>query len=393
MGYTAKFLLMAFFSIVLFMVILSCVSIVLDSADSGIESNNQPAYSGVNYSQTNNSNLNETTVNRTEAVNVSLTNNSAVNASSQSAFSTTYHSQTYTWKYDGREWSYSISIPDDAYSYYQNKSHTRGDYNQYALSDYDRKILGQLVDSFREQGIQNNYTDDEVVLNIITFIQAMPYTSDSVTTGYDEYPRYPIETLADGGGDCEDSSILAAALLSEMGYGTVLLVFPGHMALGVAGSDNLTGSYYEYKGVRYYYVETTIPGPKIGQVPPGVQSSSAKIYPMVQVPQLTANVTSTFVNADSHYAYYEIYCNITNQGPGTAQNVSAYIYAEAPPFDSTKAWTPQHDIFIGNFSEDGTGYAKATLRVPRGEQARFACVIYGDNFPSKDYYFKSFYQS
>ncbi|WNY24931.1 hypothetical protein [Methanolapillus millepedarum] len=396
MSYTIKFLLAVCLGIVLLfigVVFLSAFFYALDSTT--YETNDENGYSESNpvpYSSSNYSNTSNSTANRTESINISLTNKSAVNSSNASVFSSNYHTKTYKWKYDGSEWTYTISIPDDAYSYYTNKPHNRGDYNQYALSDYDRKILGQLVESFREQGTQNNYTDDEVVLNIISFIQAMPYTSDSVTTGYDEYPRYPLETLVDGGGDCEDSAILAAALLSEMGYGTVLLAFPGHMALGVKGSENLTGTYYEYRGSRYYYVETTASGHRIGQIPSDVQSSSAHIYPMVQVPRMTAEVTSTFLQADSRYAYYEIYCDMTNLGPGTAKNVSVYIYAETPPFDSTKVWS-QQDVYIGNFSEDGTGYAKATLRVPRGEQARFGCTIHGDNFQKRDYYFKSFYQS
>jgi len=32
------------------------------------------------------------------------------------------------------------------------------------------------------------------------FVQSLPYTSDLVTTGYDNYPRYPIETLIDMAG-------------------------------------------------------------------------------------------------------------------------------------------------------------------------------------------------
>jgi hypothetical protein len=75
----------------------------------------------------------------------------------------------------------------------------------------------------------------------------LEYTSDLVTEGYDEYPRYPIETLVDKGGDCEDTAILAASIIRGMGYGVVLLVFPktadspGHCAVGVAGEAGMPG--------------------------------------------------------------------------------------------------------------------------------------------------------
>jgi len=47
--------------------------------------------------------------------------------------------------------------------------------------------------------------------------------------------KYPVETPVERG-DCEDKSILLAAILRALGYRTALLVFPddpGHMAVGV----------------------------------------------------------------------------------------------------------------------------------------------------------------
>jgi Predicted periplasmic protein len=191
-----------------------------------------------------------------------------------------YYNQTYTWKHDGYESEYFIGIPKEYYDYYKSQPHSSRKFENYALSDKDRPVLRQMVATFKEQGDKRNYTDDQNVMNIIAFIQDMPYTSDYITTGYDEYPRYPIETLVDGGGDCEDSAILAAALLSEMGYGTVLLEFPNHLALGVAGGEGIIGSYYEYKGVKYYYVETTASGYGIGEIPEEIDASTTKIHPM-----------------------------------------------------------------------------------------------------------------
>ena len=41
----------------------------------------------------------------------------------------------------------------------------------------------------------------EKVNLVITFVQSLPYTSDSVTTAFDEYPQYPMETLVEYGGN------------------------------------------------------------------------------------------------------------------------------------------------------------------------------------------------
>lgn len=106
------------------------------------------------------------------------------------------------------------------------------------------------------------------------FVQeAIPYIEEE-----GEYPRYPVETLVDGG-DCEDKSILLAAILRAMGYRVALLFFegnPGHMAVGVE-CPNCWGTYYLKDGVRYFYLETTSPGWSIGEVPLEYQEIGALV--------------------------------------------------------------------------------------------------------------------
>ena len=74
----------------------------------------------------------------------------------------------------------------------------------------------------------------------------MPYTVDDETTPWNEYPRYPVETLFDRGGDCEDTSILTATILYEMGYDVALLILEddNHCAIGISGGEGVFGTYY-----------------------------------------------------------------------------------------------------------------------------------------------------
>ena len=96
---------------------------------------------------------------------------------------------------------------------------------------------------------QLGYNSFDQVSFVLAFVQSLPYTSDSVTTGHDEYPRFPIETLVDDGGDCEDTSILFATLTLIMGYGTVYINPPDHYAVGILG-NNLNGTYWTYPTAR-----------------------------------------------------------------------------------------------------------------------------------------------
>jgi len=71
------------------------------------------------------------------------------------------------------------------------------------------------------------YEEVELVLGFLQ--QVITYDKDD-----GEYPKYAVETLAEGKGDCEDYATLAAAILKVMGYETALLFVPGHAALGVS---------------------------------------------------------------------------------------------------------------------------------------------------------------
>lgn len=152
-------------------------------------------------------------------------------------------------------------------------------YDQYALSAQDKSYLDSMLDKFLESGEKKGYSDADNVLNVIAFVQSLPYIKDTDSTIYDEYPRYPIETLVNNGGDCEDTAILAAAMLNEMGYGVVLINPPGHMAVGVK-CNSCSGTYYTYDGEKYYYIETTGNNWDIGEVPTEYRNVKATIIPL-----------------------------------------------------------------------------------------------------------------
>lgn len=294
--------------------------------------------------------------------------------------SSDYYKRTYKWSYD-RVWTTTLDVPASLYDFYKSQPHDRQDnYAQYALSDYDRASLKNLADKFKESGEKYGYTENDDVLSIVSFVQALPYTSDEVTTGYDEYPRYPIETLVDDGGDCEDTAILTAALLNEMGYGVVLFELPGHMAVGVKCSDDYPGTYVEYRGAKYYYLETTGENWKIGQIPDEYKGMNVTVYPLVQQPQMSLTFNATYEDSDLLYVYYRVHCNIYNIGAGTARNVSAYFAALALSQGADKVWTPTQTVVIGDVAEGNTGWAEVTLRIPRSENTQIECALFGDNF-------------
>ncbi|WP_292731118.1 hypothetical protein [Methanoculleus sp.] len=150
-------------------------------------------------------------------------------------------------------------------------------WGQYALADADRPILEDLAHRIAPP-TANPAEEYFRMMNLIFFVQQIPYESDTSAESYTEgvlpyyarhvgggveYPKYPVETLVDGKGDCEDAAILMGGLLDALGYDTVLLQYPDHMALGIRMDGfnpwyaKYTPKYFEYEGKHYYYVEGT----------------------------------------------------------------------------------------------------------------------------------------
>ena len=210
------------------------------------------------------------------------TQNVAARKSAASSASSETISRTYRWNYKGSSYSWKVSIPKSLYDYYKAQPHDHSKlttYKQYAISSKDKAYLDAMITKFKESGKKKGYSESENIMNVIAFVQALPYFKDDVSTPYDEYPRYPIETLVDNGGDCEDTAILTAALLREMGYGVVLVNPTGHMAVGVKCSS-CSGTYYTYEGEKYYYLETTSNNRKIGEIPDKYKNEKVRVIPL-----------------------------------------------------------------------------------------------------------------
>ena len=205
---------------------------------------------------------------------------------------------------------------DELYRYYQGRQHQSDDMVQFVLSDFDRASLSSLAESFNDLG------------DVISFVQSLRYVTDMESKGEDEYVRFPIETLVDGEGDCEDLSILAAAILHEMGYGVLLVVLPDHLALAVDCHDVDEGTYFTYQGRKYYFLEVTNPGWKIGQIPDEFRHSEATLIPLDYQPRIHLKRCSYSQDSYSLSATevpYLVSLEVENFGPGTTKGLSIHL--------------------------------------------------------------------
>ena len=296
--------------------------------------------------------------------------------------------RTYTWDFKNVEWRLNANISETIYEFYRSKARGASqNYADFALSPEDRPFLDEITGQIKTNGHANGYTGLDDVMNVLTFVQSLKYEED---TGSD-YTRYPLETLVDEKGDCKDKSILAAAMLHEMGYDVVLLKFTNHMALGIKGGGEMEGKCYEYGGSRYYYAETTSPSWNIGDIPGDLESQTPVILPMSKSPTVEGRLEVKPAGTSGHDSNYQVICNITNGGPGTASNLSAHVYALALDRGADKIWVPDRVISLGDYGEGHSGTIETTLTVYAGERTQIYCVITGDNVDTVELKTSAFY--
>jgi hypothetical protein len=285
----------------------------------------------------------------------------------------------YEWRYDETDWQWTLAIPQSLYDYYVERPRApTEDYSIYVTHPMDDEYIDTLIDKIEDVATDAGYDEWETVNFAVSFIQSLPYAVDSVTTSYDEYPRYPLETLVDDGGDCEDTSILMASILNEMGYGTVLLSLPNHMAVGVLGDESMSGTYWPYNGGKYYYLETTGSGWEIGDLPAEYEDESAYIYDITPVPILTHDWS-----AESYWPN-KMSLTVTVENLGTETATDIYIYAA---FDAggDMVWNSRESQRF-DLGTDQSITITMQLDVPQGEYTRLIVQIVDDGYSTDQSY-------
>lgn len=274
----------------------------------------------------------------------------------------------YAWDYDSRQWTIELTIPETLYNYYKEipRPPTQN-YSVYVTHPLDDTYVRHLVEEIEKTAQDEGFDELATVGFTAAFVQSLPYTADSITTGYDEYPRYPVETLVDNGGDCEDTSILMASLLNGLGYEVILITFPEkHLAIGVSASQGIDGAYFEHDGEKYFYLETTNTGWGVGQIPDEMKGLPAHTYDMTPTPILTHNWDATIRGNTA-----EMEITVENLGSQSADDVYVLVGFDA---GGGKLWNPEESETF-DLPIDQSITITVTLRVPLEKHTRLMTQI------------------
>ncbi|MGA3060849.1 MAG: hypothetical protein ABSD92_10820 [Candidatus Bathyarchaeia archaeon] len=213
-----------------------------------------------------------------------------------------YYNTDFAWDYGGNHWDWNLSIPVTLYNAYIAVPDSVR--TQYGLADFgfftttQDNYMQSLADKLNETATQLGYSSSDKVNFVLSFVQSIPYKTDNESTIYQDYPRFPVETLVDDVGDCKSHSILFATLMLSLNYDIVFINPPDHLAVGVQ-QNNLQSTplqqltYWTYNDKDYYYCETTGAGFTIGVLPQQFNGQTATIYPIDESKQYVPNLQST----------------------------------------------------------------------------------------------------
>ncbi|MBN1860816.1 MAG: hypothetical protein JW840_05070 [Candidatus Thermoplasmatota archaeon] len=189
----------------------------------------------------------------------------------------------YSWFYLGQ---HTLKIPkvEWLFDYYHSLPRVNTvDYAAYVFDPYDDLFIQFLINQILS--LKTLRSETEKINFVASFVQSIEYKNDDPENTSYEYPRYPLETLKEKRGDCEDKAILTAALLGILEYNVSLIRLPHHMAVGVHLNESLPG--YSFYVDQYYYLETTTLHMTLGRVPPEYEGiSNVTVYPISQRPLL-----------------------------------------------------------------------------------------------------------
>ncbi len=176
--------------------------------------------------------------------------------------------------------------------------------------------IKKIAEDLRELYLKNsNYF---FINSVFEIIRSIKYTSDSTINKDGEYWKFPVETLVEGKGDCEDTSFLASAIFGAIGWNTIVIRFPGHIGMAIEipdvvmksfGNDvYIPFSYYNFQGHKYYYVETTnLNDFKLAEIPAQIKGTDFAYY-SVTIPTITpepyTNQKKDFFSSSTEWKEY-----------------------------------------------------------------------------------------
>ncbi|MCQ1537581.1 hypothetical protein FTO68_01045 [Methanocalculus taiwanensis] len=339
--------------------------------------------------------------------------------------------ETYRWYSGGSYYTWTIQIPASRYNYFAILPRDKPGPEDYVMSDRGRAELHLIIEDFISLAASRKLNENQRRDLIISFVQSLPNNHWGAVRDYDDYPKYPLQTLYDGGGDSQDTTILLASLLNLLNYQASLFETPRHYAVllplteadkannlvyvyqkdantilkgNYLDEDNNIRDYYQNRPdvikSSYVYIESNIPGYPIGTLPAQFRSvfvqslydvnyhpmrpiEGAAILNPIRTPDADLRFNARLIHYDQLYAYYQIYCTITSTGTGIARDLNVAMTAR-PAHRTDTSWIFSYPVPVPAIPEGETRFIEGTVQIPRNSVAEIECILSGPGITPKE---------
>lgn len=165
----------------------------------------------------------------------------------------------------GEDFIVPISSPYIALTY----DYPQSDLLTYHQSIVDTETSRAVMRAVRLKIIKEKYSKEEAVSYILKLIQkGFKYKTDYEMFGRAK-PLFIEESFYYGANNCKDRVLLFSWLVKGiLGYKTILLSYPGHVACGVAFEGGVDGDSFDFQGTKYVMCDPTYINAPVGATMP-----------------------------------------------------------------------------------------------------------------------------
>ena len=178
----------------------------------------------------------------------------------------------HSWVFQRTRWDFSFFVAeewlDDSERELRAAESNRTNGNEYWASVYRKLInsndhrLDNVVNALKDHGREMNLDSHDMATFVLSFVQHIPYKIPSNNLEL----LAPPQTVQEVYGDCDSKSLLYTLIMRKLGYDVAMYVSMAYRHAMAGVSINASGQYKTAHGLRYYFAETTVVGPRIGQL-------------------------------------------------------------------------------------------------------------------------------
>jgi len=219
----------------------------------------------------------------------------------------------------------NVAVPETLHKYYVEENHLSA-----SSSDFPKFVTPYALQPIADRLWEIYDTQEDfangvlMIVHQITYVETMP-------------AKYPVETIADGQGDCDLFSYIAASIMKAGGLDVTLLYYEKqtHMNIGVhlssAPKDARESVHYvTHDGTRYYVAECTggnwKDGWRVGECPTDLKQVTAEVITVEEAEQVApGQVSASFTALEPSDLSLEVSPSIS------IQNGAISIYGQLAP--------------------------------------------------------------